>query len=59
MQDFSSEDKTREDSHLWTTWLKKYAKRVYDESEKIENFDKERKHLMNSSNPRFYHLFRF
>ena len=52
LKDFTHEDKIREDTSLWKTWLKKYLNRIYDESKNIENHEKHRLSLMNSSNPR-------
>jgi hypothetical protein len=52
LKDFTHEDKIREDTSLWKTWLKKYLNRIYDESKNIENHEKHRLSLMNSANPR-------
>jgi uncharacterized protein YdiU (UPF0061 family) len=49
IKNFTSEDKKKTDAELWTKWLEKYLKRVYDFEAKSD----ERIHLINANNPRF------
>lgn len=50
------DDKAKLDSEIWSNWLKKYIKRIYDELD-INSVDettkKKRIQMMNSNNPRF------
>ena len=52
-QNYTSEDKKKLDSDLWSNWLKKYLVRIYTECDKHENYAQQRIDLMNANNPRF------
>lgn len=56
IKDWVAEDKLKNDSDVWKSWLKSYIERIYSEYENtmidLVTIDK-RKDLMNKTNPRF------
>ena len=53
-KNWSAEVKIKNDSELWTNWLREYLNRVYDDinNSNESNIISERIRLMNSNNPR-------
>lgn len=55
LKEWTNDDKTKQDSELWTQWLKKYIQRIYGDSNDSASDEiprKKRIELMNSTNPR-------